>query len=341
LFNFEPVEKNLTGEIVRKLLLLFVSFFSYLNIYPQSADSLFNTFKNNFQKKYFSVGLQLQTTGDYQDERLSGKNGFNLQNVRLKIYGEFDEGFGYFFQTNFVNTKPVLDAYIYHKFSDLLRVDIGQYRVPYSYEYLTSATALDFVYRSQAANSLSPKRQIGVTLRSNLTGELNLAAGIYNGNGTNTANDNNFFMYVSRLAYSPKLAGGKLTAAASTAYSKDESENGRLNRLMFGGDIRFENQYLILGSEFSQQELEDPADIMEKTNGYHITAGYKINKYFQVLGRYDVLNFEGDDPDNKLIIAGLNFIQTDIARFQFNYVVNADDSKIEHNQVLLSAQAAF
>lgn len=327
--------------MVRKFILFFVFFFSFLNVYPQSADSLFTTFRNNFQKKYFSIGLQLQTIGDYQGERVSGKNGFILQNARLKIYGEFDEGFGYYLQTNFVNTRSVLDAFVYHKFSDLLRVDVGQYRVPYSYEYLTSSAALDFVYRSQASNTLSPKRQVGVTLRSNFTSELNLSAGIYNGNGTNTTNDNNFFMYVSRLAYTPKLTNGKLILAGSAAYSKDESDDGRLNRLMFGGDVRFENQYLILSSEFSQQELEDPADILAKTNGYHVTAGYKINKYFQVLGRYDVLNFEGDELDNKLIIAGLNFMPTDIARFQFNYVVNSDDSKIEHNQILLSAQAAF
>jgi phosphate-selective porin len=328
--------------MVRKLLLVFVFLFSFLSIHAQSADSLFTSFKNTFQKKYFNIGLQLQTTGDYQAERVtSGKNGFNLLNARLKIYGEFDEGFGYYLQTNFVSTKAVLDAFVYHKFSDLLRVDVGQYRVPYSYEYLTSAAALDFVNRSQVASTLSPKRQIGVTLRSNFTSELNLAAGIYNGNGTNTTNDNNFFMYVARLAYAPKLTDGKLTVGASAAYSKDESEGGRLNRLMFGGDIRFENQYIILSSEFSQQELENPKDITDKDNGYHVTAGYKINKYLQVLGRYDVLNYVENDKMNKLVIAGLNFAPTDISRFQFNYVVNADDSKVKHNQVLLSGQVAF
>jgi len=315
---------------------------SFLNIYAQSADSLFTSFKNNFQKKYFSIGVHIQTIGDYQDERVnSGNNGFNLNNARLKIYGEFDEGFGYFLQANFVNSKAVLDAFLYHKFSELLRVDVGQYRVPYSGEYLTAASALDFVYRSQVAATLSPKRQIGVTVRSNFTNELNLAAGIYNGNGTNTANDNNLFMYVARFAYTPKITCGKLSAAVNAAYSKDGSGIGELKRLMFGGDIRFENDYLILSSEFSQQELKNVKDVMDKDNGYHVTAGYKINKQFQVLGRYDVMNYVENDKMNKLVIAGLNYVPTAITRFQFNYVVNTDDSKIKHNQVLLSGQVAF
>jgi len=328
--------------MVRNRLLLCVFLFSFLNIYPQSADSLFNTFKSNFQKKYFSLGMQIQTIGDYQSERnLSGKNGFTLANVRLKIYGEFDEGFGYFLQTNFINSKSVLDAFVYHKFSDLLRVDIGQYRVPYSGEYLISSAALDFVYRSQVASTLSPKRQIGVTLKGNITSELNYSAGIFNGNGTNTTNDNNFFMYVGRIAYSPTLSDGKLTIAANAAYSKDEYDEGTLNRTMYGGDIRYENENIILSSEFSQQELEYPFDIKDKDNGYHFTAGYKFNKQFQVLGRYDVLNYVENDLKNELIIAGLNYFPTQISKFQFNYVINSDNSEIKHNQVLLSAQVAF
>jgi uncharacterized protein with GYD domain len=148
-------------------------------------------------------------------------------------------------------------------------------------------------------------------------------------------------MYVARLAYSPKVTDGKISVAANAAYSKDESETGRLKRLMFGGDIRFENEYMILSSEFSQQELKNLKNVMDKDNGYHVTAGYKINKQFQVLGRYDVLNYVENDKMNKLVIAGLNYAPTAIARFQFNYVVNADDSKAKHNQVLISSQVAF
>ena len=109
-------------------------------------------------------------------------------------------------QTNFINAKPILDAMIYHKFSQAVRVDVGQFKAPFSSEYLTSDPQLDFVSRSQVTSAYSPKRQIGFQVRGNVIEEaVSVIAGMFNGNGINTTNDDDKFMYVGRVVLTPSI----------------------------------------------------------------------------------------------------------------------------------------
>jgi hypothetical protein len=45
--------------------------------------------KENFKKKYLSIGLQFQVLAGFQPERnLAGNNGFRIANLKLKIKGD-------------------------------------------------------------------------------------------------------------------------------------------------------------------------------------------------------------------------------------------------------------
>lgn len=312
--------------------------------YSQESD-LLKQLKENFKKKYFNVGLFFQTVVDYQHERtLNGGNGFNLTNIRLTISGELDEGFGYYMQTNFINTKPILDAMVYHKFSKVIRVDVGQFKAPFSSEYLTSDTQLDFVGRSQVTSSYSPKRQIGFQLRGNVVEDaVAVFAGMFNGNGINTTNDDDAFMYVGRVVVNPAISENiKLQVCGNAAYNEVTSTPFNGKRIAAGGDLRLTiNDFMLAGELIVENSNPDSGNTFNNT-GYQFTLGYNIIKSVQILGRIDVL-----DPDevigekNTLAIIGCNYWPTEATKIQFNYIVNTEHSQLKFNQVLVATQLAF
>lgn len=310
-------------------------------IYPQD-EKLYDEFKSNFKKKYLSVGLLFQGITDFQADRvLQGKNGFAVANMRLKLSGEFDFGFGYAVQTNFVKSPSLLDGFMYHKFNKLLKVQIGQFKAPFSAEELISSSKIDFVNRAQV-NLLALKRQIGLMVALNTDNKLiNFNAGIFNGNGTNTSNDNNNFLYAARLLVKPSIGSeDKLEIAGNGAYSIDSNDKINGKRTVFGADFRLEKSNFLLSSEFIYQKIEN--GLVYKSSGYHITAGYKLSDKIQVLGRWDSFTPDLDlQSESELIIAGLNIWPTSVTEFQINYIINTDDSDFEHHRILINSQVSL
>lgn len=308
-------------------------------------SQLFKELKENFKKKYFNVGLFFQTVADYQNERTSGSNnGFSLTNIRLTISGELDEGFGYSMQTNFINSKPILDAMIYHKFSKVIRVDAGQFKAPFSSEYLTSDPQLDFINRSQVTSAYSPKRQIGFQVRGNVVEDaVSVIAGMFNGNGINTTNDDDKFMYVGRVVITPSISeNAKLLVSGNAAYNEVTSSAFAGNRITAGGDFKLTvNDFMLAGEFITESSKPDSGETLTNS-GLQFTAGYHLSKSVQVLGRYDVLN--PDDiigKKNSLVILGCNYWPTEVTKIQFNYIVNTDQSQLKYNHILLACQLAF
>jgi phosphate-selective porin len=233
---------------------------------------------------------------------------------------------------------------IYHKFSKVFRVDAGQFKAPFSSEYLTSDSQLDFVKRSQVTSNYSPKRQIGFQLRGNVVEDaVSVFAGMFNGNGINTTNDDNKFMYVGRIVVTPAIGeNAKLSVAGNAAYNEITSKTFEGNRITAGGDLKLTvNDFMFTSEIIVENSKPDSGDTFSNV-GYQFTAGYNLSKSVQVLGRLDVL-----DPDeiigekNTLAILGCNYLPTEVTKIQFNYIVNTEQSQLKYNQVLLAAQLAF
>lgn len=182
-------------------ILLFLLIGSAINA---QDEPLGEALKENFKKSYLSVGMLLQTVGDFQAERVAaGNNGFNISNFRLSLSGELDRGFAYFVQANFIASPAILDARLSYRLSPHLLLDAGLFKAPFSKEFLTTADAIDFVNRAQVVTALVPGREIGVQLRGELAGPAVTATiGGFNGNrSAANNNDNGEFLYAGRLAW--------------------------------------------------------------------------------------------------------------------------------------------
>jgi phosphate-selective porin OprO/OprP len=119
--------------------------------------------------------------------------------IDLKIEGDFGEQ-----GTPFVLT----DGYIELKYFPEFKFRGGQFKVPFSFEELTSSRFIDFVERS-VVNNLVPARDVGFMIHGPLFGGMvEYYAGMFNGTGQNTFETNDSKDYAGRLLVRPfRFAG--------------------------------------------------------------------------------------------------------------------------------------
>jgi len=124
----------------------------------------------------FGESVRLDVTARFQGEALdrsaeSGADtGFDLARRRIGLEGrvtpyvqfevERELGASETWRDVFVNLRPVR----------AIQLRAGQFKMPFSLDELTSATDLDFVYRSRAADMLAPGRSQGLAVHGRLAG---------------------------------------------------------------------------------------------------------------------------------------------------------------------------
>lgn len=124
----------------------------------------------------FGESVRLDVTARLQGDALDrstesgADNGFDLARRRIGLEGEVtpyvqfeverELGAGETWRDVFVNLRPVR----------AIQLRAGQFKMPFSLDELTSATDLDFVYRSRAADMLAPGRSQGLAVHGRLGG---------------------------------------------------------------------------------------------------------------------------------------------------------------------------
>ena len=333
----------------------------------ENNEPLIEEFNKNFKKKYFSLGVVLQAVSDFQVERnLPGNNGFSIANTRLTISGELDHKFGYLLRTNFVSPFTLLDVKMYYKFSDPFTLEFGQFKSPFSKEFILPVESIYFVNRSRVVTVLVPGRQIGFQFRGTPSGRLpfSYALGIFNGNGTNTnQNDNNDFLFGGRILLSSRevlnTSIDYIELGLNGAFSRDSATRigEELNpfvfeplffdgdRMLLGADFQIDIKKFMIAGEYINGEytgtftsLNNDSILQDiKAKGFHLTTGYMIHKKVQLLARWD--NFDTDRRENSnWFIAGINSWPTQATEFQVNYVINSDEPAFKYNQLLINVQ---
>jgi len=324
----------------------------------QEQEPLYEGLLDTFKQEYLSLGLLLQTVADFQfDRTLGGNNGFSVANFRLLLSGELDAGFGYFVATNFADRPAILDAMMYYRATPTVSVAVGQFKVPFSREFLTYAGSIDFVNRSQAVTALAPGRQIGARLAiDELADVFGLTIGAFNGNGpTANGNDNDNFLYALRLSGIVPIEGddeqqdAQIELGVNLAHSEDNGlsfGNGLVvaftgKRTLAGGDIRAEFKNLLLSGEVIHASLAPEIGVARHPWGFHATAGVQFSPKVQGLVRWD--GFDPDNPDGRSdwIVLGLNVWPTAVTEIQVNYIIDAEDAAVDHHQLLVNFQLGF
>lgn len=115
-----------------------------------------------------------------------------FKHLGIKVEGDFGEG-----------GAQLTDGYVELKYWPELRVRGGQFKVPFSFEELTSSRFIDFVERS-VVNNMVPTRDVGAMLHGTLLGGmLEYGGGIFNGRGQNASETNDSKDFAGRLLLRP------------------------------------------------------------------------------------------------------------------------------------------
>ena len=303
------------------------------------------------------------------------KDRFRLRRARINLTGDFAEQFDFKVEGDFENSDGLnssrtafeaTDIFVnWHQFAEA-NVKAGQWKAPFGLEQLTPDPSLIIIERSLPTGAITPERQIGVQLWGKpLTniwpGEKDLLtyyAGIFNGNGRNTTNnDNNNFMYVGRLESIPfkgKIVGqdSSLKLGADVLNSRDDAgtnisqslnllvnADGSLSPFVLPGadertawsvDAWFNLGPFDLIGEYLQEKVNGrtvngmpPGFADFTTNGYYITAAYfLIAKKLQLAVRWEDLNPGQKGNDGiRSITGGLNYyIHGDDLKLMVNYI---------------------
>src|SRR5213595_3785312 len=302
------------------------------------------------------------------------KDRFRLRRARINLTGEFAEQFDFKVEGDFENGDGINSSRTAFSATDIFinwhqlpeaQIKIGQWKAPFGLEQITPDTTLFTIERTLPTGAITPERQIGVQLwgkplaiiwpdRADL---LTYYAGIFNGNGRNTTNnDNKNFMYVGRLEstlFKDVLGKGSyLKLGADVLNSRDDkgtnisqslnllvNSDGSLSPFVLpGADERTawsSDAWLNIGpfdliGEFLQERVQPrtvngvPAGFDKfTTDGFYVTSAYYlIPKKLQAVVQWQHLNpgQKGNDGISS-IVGGLNYyIRGDDLKLMVNYI---------------------
>lgn len=275
----------------------------------------------------------------------TGTNSFLIRRARVTLAGEILKNILYKIQVDAVKSPLLLDAQVEFKIIPQAILKVGQFKVPFSLENLTSSSDLDTINRSQAEEKLCPGRDIGSQGRdigAVLTGKFTMVEytlGIFNGSGINKTDNNDMKDVAARVILSPLDA---LSCGASFYKGKYSSsldappvrrDRVGLELYLHKGDLSLKGEYI-----FAKD------DVISKS-GWYLQAGYFfIPKKLQSVLKFD--SYDKDrgmaDDQKDIITLGVNWFLSGKTKFQVNYEIYREESgKVSDQAVLALFQAGF
>lgn len=153
----------------------------------------------------------------------------------------------------------------------------GQFKTPFSLEYLTTFAALKTADRSQSVDRLSQKRDIGAMGQVGWGQYVTLSGAVVNGEGANaTSNPDNRMMLLSRLTFTPipilELSAKILNEGADHAWGYD-------GRMLWRG-------LTVEGEGIYRKRPTSSAVYVDAGGGYALVA-YKVLPWLEPVYKYD------------------------------------------------------
>jgi phosphate-selective porin OprO/OprP len=333
-----------------------------------------------------SLGRMLRLSGytqvRYQDYQLKGKiPGFDIRRARLDFQGDFSTRWGYRLLIDFVGASgangtastggalisPTLfDAYIAYKPFSFLKIQAGQFTIPFSLENLTQDRYLETVDRSQVVSALVARkgdasnglvdsignqngRDLGIQLSGSLfkTGEGRYLADYYlallDGAGINSLDNNQSKDIDGRIVLHPF----SFLAVGGSYYNGYDRFTSSLlreqNRIRWGAELVMNYHDFSIKSEYLQGQEGNKNPTMHQ--GWYAQASYYfLPKHLQGVFRYDSYIPDQSKAQSKYIyyVFGLNYFFNIWTKIQVNYSRRTETGpSIDNDVFTVQLQVAF
>jgi len=281
----------------------------------------------------------------------SQNDSFSLPRVRLKFDGHAIPELGYRVQIDVAASSDILrDAYIKYTKYPFANLIVGQTFIPFSEEQLYSTASLEFIDRTQVTSTLSYDRDIGVQLLGNvLNKKLSYGAGVFNGSGRNTTDNNDNKDMVARVVISPfkdndSLLEG-LSLGGAIQYGKQlRSGNTEGDRTVIGALAKYEYSKLKIQSEYLFRTEEQISGLSDKdADGWYVMSAYYLLPKLQGAIRYEQYDPDKDvsrDREDRLTL-GLNYFFNDYLKLQANYLFKDEQTEEGNDEFALQLQMRY
>jgi hypothetical protein len=137
----------------------------------------------------FQPRLEAQLSDQFDSFELAT---FRLRRSRLSLDGQLGrDDLTYQVQVELRDpATAMLDAYVDYGVTPWLAIRVGQAKVPFTRQWITSSARLAFLERPAGLDNLRYDRDLGAWLRGDLGGRIGYVLGVSNGAGRNVSNDN-------------------------------------------------------------------------------------------------------------------------------------------------------
>jgi phosphate-selective porin OprO/OprP len=295
--------------------------------------SLSNRVQFRFMEELPSSGVQLPgTTRDGQS-----KGSFRIRRAKTALEGwfwkkelTFDVQLSWAGPEAGASTQtPLEDARLTWDASKKgsFLISIGQFKVPFGRQEMTSSGRLQFADRSLLNGEFTRGRDVGVQVHGRIAKDrVEYFAGVFNGNpASRISNDNTKLQYNARVSVEP-LGRVSYSEGAFEGWDKPllalavQFENNDLsgatnltdlNTTVFGGDLVFKHKGFSIFAEYfnrkrTPEAVSGPSSATSgaaalsggsfQSNGYNLQAGYFLKRdKLEIAAR-----IAGYDPSNKL-----------------------------------------
>jgi phosphate-selective porin len=215
-----------------------------------------------------------------------------------------------------------------------LGVQLGQFKTPFTREFITSLAELETADRSTVVDSLAPKRDIGLMVDYALGGRATVSVGVFNGDGQNvTVNRDSSALGIARVTMRPVpyLVLGTNVAR----YFQDSTR--------YGADAGFESPWVILRAEYVGQHHDQGTG---DDKGWYALAAAPVRPWLEPVLKYEWFNRSAvplDAQKNRAWTAGANLFPWGKAtRLTLEYISRSvGEPGIRKGQALAQAQVIF
>jgi hypothetical protein len=263
-----------------------------------------------------------------------------LNRARIFAEGSLTGGFSYRIMAEYESggnastaaSVSLRDTYVRWTRGDL-SLTAGQYKTPFSPEYITSITQIETADRSTVVDSLATKRDIGVMAHYAFGSYLTMEGGVFNGEGQNRiVNVDSSSLAVGRIAARPLPFVTLGTNVA--AYPGDSTR--------YGLDAAIEYRGASLKGEYLWQDhhIDAPVD-----QGWYGLATYRVLPWVQLVVKQE--KFERDALSlSRRVVATTGGVNLEFAasriRLLANYVSRKiGDPGVRRSTVITQLQVRF
>ncbi len=326
----------------------------------------------------FTPGLRVQPR--YAYDNIDKNNDFFIRRVRLKGKGTAFDLTDYYFEVKIdnvglFNSRPnaqVENAWLNFPIHPDIAIRFGLYDLVYDRNALTSDSKLLFLERSLITSALTglglADNTVGVLAHGRpMGGRFSYGFGIFDnlgfevaGSTTELARKADGAMTTGRFVYDfldPATPGGyadyqstylgkgeRLSLGVNGAYlTKVSSGNNEFDLYAWGGDLFFNTGPVTFEAEYNRyaEDVTNGASPSLKGDGWYAQGGYLLYSAFELAARYQELDANHNDPDDKLQWTSVGFniyLRGHNLKIQAEYIFKKEQAKNKADNNLFQVQ---